>query len=173
MEPVLSQEFLKSILHYCPQTGLFVWKVRSDVSKSWNTRFSGKTAGYRWKASRRVTYICIRILDYPFLGHRVAWFYMTGEWPPLVDHWDTDGTNNAWGNLRLASKAQNAINADLSISNKSGVLGVCETRFGTYRAFMRINGKSVHLGSFKTKEAAAVARKNAEKDVYGNFSRQP
>ena len=73
-EPCLDQETLKRILRYSKATGEFFWRKRDDVRREWNTRFAGKRAGYAWtdRKGTGVTYWVIRIMDYPFLAHRVA-----------------------------------------------------------------------------------------------------
>lgn len=171
--PNLDQKILQSILHYDPTTGIFVWRIRQDCPKTWNTRYAGKVAGYEWKASRNVTYRCIRIFDWPFLAHRLAYLYMTGEWPDeTVDHRDLDGLNNTWDNLRPATKSQNAANTPVLSTNTSGLKGVSR-QSGTrrYRATIRINGRQQWLGSFATKEEAAAAYAAAAKAKSGEFAR--
>jgi len=165
--PYLDQKILQAILHYDPATGIFVWRIRPDCPKTWNTRYAGKVAGYDWKASTNVTYRCIRIFDWPFLGHRLAYLYMTGEWPQeTVDHRDLDGLNNAWDNLRPATKSP------APCTNTSGLKGVSR-QSGTrrYRATIRVDGRQQWLGSFSTKEEAAAAYAAAAKAKSGEFAR--
>jgi hypothetical protein len=67
----LTQEYLKSILHYNPDTGIFIWKERKNLigkQKVFNTRFSGKNAG----SLNTIKYIAIRINDIDYLAHRLA-----------------------------------------------------------------------------------------------------
>jgi len=50
----------------------------------------------------------------------------------------------------------------------SGVTGVSKHKLG-WQATVRVNGKSVHLGLFKTIEEAAAVRAASEKTEYGQF----
>jgi hypothetical protein len=174
-QPYLDQATLKSLLHYDPETGIFTWKTRTDVNRAWNTRYAGKVAGYNWTPPPgNISYRSIRIFDWPFLGQRLAWLYMTGEWPEnVVDHRDHDGLNNRWTNLRAADRPQNAANAGALRSNKLGLRGVCLHKpSGRYRATIRANGKQRHLGHFKTAEEARAAYIAAAIEIYGEFARQ-
>lgn len=172
-EPYLDQSILKSLLEYDAMSGDFTWKLRVDVGKTWNTRYSGKLAGYEWQACPNVRYRCIRIFDWPFLAHRLAWLYVTGEWPAeSVDHKDTNGLNNRWSNLRMASKAQNGHNTRKPRTNTSGYKGVSLHRTtGRYRAYIRHDGRQIWLGYHDTAEAAHEAYKRAAIELRGKFAR--
>ena len=76
---MLTQERLKEVLHYDPETGIFMWLVAP------NGRIRvGMEAG-----SSHDGYIGIKVDRILYKAHRLAWFYMTGEWPANdVDHWD-------------------------------------------------------------------------------------
>ena len=109
---MLTAERLREVLNYDPQSGEF----RRRVDR-------GRGRGHRWKAGtiagRKAQYIHINI-DYAlYAAHRLAWLYMTGEWPSRgIDHIDRDKHNNAWSNLRLADKSQNAMNSKMRSTNK-------------------------------------------------------
>jgi YrbI family 3-deoxy-D-manno-octulosonate 8-phosphate phosphatase len=106
----ITLEYLRSILHYDPKTGIFTWKTRTDVPKEWNTRFAGSQAGSddkngRWK---------ILINGYQYRANRLAWFYVYGVWPPKkVDHKNRNSFNDELKNLRLATNSQNAGNSKI------------------------------------------------------------
>ncbi len=169
--PNLTQDQLQALLHYCPETGVFTWKHRPAGSKQWNTRYAGKAAGFDWTLGT-ATYRSIRIFDWPFLGHRLAWFYMTGGWPALVDHRDNDGLNNRWGNLREATKAQNACNSRIPKTNSTGFKGVSQVKkTGRYRAYITHDGKQINLGHFASIEEAHSAYARASRGARGEFAR--
>src|ERR1035437_5724966 len=102
----LTQEKLKELLHYDPETGLFTWK---------NTRHNavkiGAIAGY-W---RKDGYVGIYVLGHHYLAHRIAWLYMTCEWPEFeIDHENRKYSDNRWKNLREATHLQNMHNVSRS-----------------------------------------------------------
>lgn len=168
--PTLTQDLLKSLLVYDPATGAFTWLKRPGRT-AWNTRYAGKLAGYDWRIGK-LTYRCIRLFDWPFMAHRLAVLYMTGQWPPQdVDHRDTDGLNNRWSNLRLATKVDNAGNTGVKKSNKTGLKGVSRSSSGRFRANISIDGRQTCLGTFATPEAAHEAYKRAALRKYAEFAR--
>lgn len=77
--PYLTQAQLTAMLTYDETSGDFTWKVRSDARPQWNGRYAGKRAGYVREATGGGLYISIRIFDWPFAAHRLAWLYMTGK----------------------------------------------------------------------------------------------
>lgn len=166
--PILTQQIVQRLLHYDASTGIFLWRPRTDVRKGWNTRYAGKPAGYTWRPKgSSVTYLCIRVFDYPFCGHRLAVLYMTGAWPTCeVDHRDLDGLNNRWSNLRLATKAQNTANRRPPVNNRSGFKGV-SIDGDRFRATFRRK----FLGYRATAEEAAELYNEAAHRHFGEFAR--
>lgn len=171
--PHLDQAALRAMLHYDPETGVFTWLPRADARPQWNGRWAGKQAGYAREATGGGLYWSIRIYDWPFHASRLAWLYMTGEWPAnLVDHRDLDGLNNRWINLREATKAQNAANTRPSKANTSGFKGVSwHAQAGRFRAYIRENKRQVFLGYFDTAGEAAAAYAKAAIRIHGEFAR--
>jgi len=169
--PHLDQDTLKALLNYEPETGVFTWRERTDVRAQWNSRYAGKQAGYDWRVGN-VAYRSIRIFDWPFLAHRLAWLYVTGQWPENdVDHEDGNGLNNRWHNLRAATKAQNGANRGATKRNKTGFKGVSRTKDGRYRATIQVNGRWRWLGAFDTAEKAHEAYQQSARQLAGEFAR--
>jgi len=162
----LTQDRLKELLSYNPLTGVFLWLEGRGGKKA------GDVAGCR----KRI-YTFISVDDRVYRAHLLAWFYMTGEWPdPFVDHRDLDKHNNAWVNLRLATKSQNQANIGLIKSNKSGLKGVSRYRAGEsygkpWQACITKDGKSMNLGHFATKEDAHAAYVATAERLFGEFAR--
>lgn len=155
---MITQERLKELLKYNPETGEFVWKL----SRGGNTK--GTVAGN----SNNRNYIQIKIDKKLYKGHRLAFLWMTGSFPKkglMVDHINRNPSDNRWCNLRVVTSSENQQNSSLSKANSSGFKGVsfCKTR-KRWVAQIAPNRKNKHLGYFLTKEEAYQARLEAEKE---------
>ena len=85
----------------------------------------------------------------------------------VVDHINRNKQDNRVCNLRNTDKSINAYNSKLSTKNTSGVKGVIfrkDTR--KWQARIMKNQKTIYLGCYTTKEAAAKARQEAEREMY-------
>lgn len=165
----LTIERLKELLAYDPETGVFTYRVRNGKNGR-PSRRGGKVAG---SLDNSVGYLRIGIDNHKYLAHRLAVFYVTGEWPTnLVDHDDLDGVNNRWSNIRHATKSQNAANSRLSNVNSTGFKGVSFCRStNRYRADIRVDGKSINLGRFDSPETAHAAYVSAAVQHFGEYAR--
>lgn len=163
---MIDQKELRRMLNYDPATGVFTWLVKPNR----NIRV-GSVAGCFGKGSPGYCYIKIGGRDY--LAHRLAWLYMTGEWPTeQIDHRDTDRLNNQWRNLRAANRSQNKANGKRQINNTSGFKGVYwDARYRKFCARIRVNGKTIHLGYRITAEEAHALYVAAALEHYGEFAR--
>lgn len=154
-------------LSYDAETGVFRWKIR--VQCHGGGRRPGDAAG-----TNKDGYVVILLFGRQYRAHHLAWLVMTGEWPPIdrdIDHENRVRSDNRWGNLRLATRAQNNLNSGKRHDNSSGFKGVHRLRkTGSYYARIQHAGKIIHLGVFKTKELAAAARAEAELKFYGEFA---
>lgn len=98
-----------------------------------------------------------------YLGHRLAWFYVTGRWPVEVDHHNRVKGDDRWRNLRELSHPANCANVDVRRHSRSGVKGVYwEAARGKWHAYIDRLQHRKHLGRFTTLAAAKSARRNAE-----------
>lgn len=83
------------------------------------------------------------------------------------DHIDHNGLNNQKVNLRNCDRFQNMRNRRPWSS--SGKLGVYLYKHYIY-AQIKVNGKSIHIGNFKTIEDAALAYDKVAKIHFGEFA---
>lgn len=159
----LTLEKLCSILRYDPQTGNWTWLIQKNNRFKAGSR-AGSNAGRYW---------VIKIDGETFTAHHLAFFYMTGRWPQEeMDHKDTDTFNNAWSNLREATRSQNCANRRLHKNNTSGYKGVIwHKQRGRWAAQIRISGTTKHLGFFDTPELASEAYAAAAIETFGEFAR--
>lgn len=136
-------------LAYDQASGVFTWRIRPSQRTMLGTiAGSIDTHGYRQIRYRRKMY----------LAHRLAWLFMTGDWPTMqIDHINGDRLDNRWTNLRQASHSVNSQNRRWPTKrNKSGVLGVFRDG-AKWRACIRVKGKTIGLGTFDSLDAAGNA----------------
>lgn len=156
----ITQAELKKLLAYDPITGEWTW-LSSGKGRRPDSRAGTMCGGYA----------NIRINRRGYAAHRLAWLYMTGEWPTLdVDHENRIKTDNRWGNLRLATRAQNNANALKRSRNKSGFKGVTAFR-QKWCAWIRADYKSIYLGLYDSPEEAHEAYLSAARERWGAFAR--
>lgn len=89
-----------------------------------------------------------------------------------VDHKNGDGLDCRRENLRFASYAQNAMNVRrrCAAASSSGFKGVRCATGGRWKAYIKINGKQIHLGVFDSKEDAAAAYDSMAVELFGEFA---
>lgn len=149
-EIMLTQERLKEVLIYDPDTGNFIWAMNrmGPVRK-------GEIAG----TIDNNGYVKIWIDRKQYRAQRLAFLYMAGNFPDIADHKNGIVADNRWCNLRNLSKTANGQNISKPRShNKCGFLGVQKhTDYDKFVARIVIKGKEKYLGIFDTPELAHAA----------------
>lgn len=166
----LTQQELKKLICYDPETGIFTWRCRGIeyfdhcknpelTYKQWNAQNAGKEAG-----CIVCGYCDIILLKKKYLAHRLAWFYMEVYWPEhQIDHIDRNRSNNKWDNLRHVSQSCNLKNVFLGKGNTTGVRGVTYRKDrNIYQVYISTNTKHKYVGCYKTLKEAAMARWKVE-----------
>ena len=104
-------------------------------------------------------------------SHRIAWALFYGEWPEdQIDHVNGVKSDNRIANLRKASNSQNGKNLSIKKNNTSGYPGVSFDKANNkWRAMIKVNYKSIHLGRFTELSDAIAAKKDAEIKYYGEW----
>jgi hypothetical protein len=151
---------LRELLNYDPETGIFTRRV--DVH------------GGRYKAGDVVGninrgYVETSVDRQTYCAHRLAFLYMTGEWPKhYVDHRNLVRSDNRWANLREATPRLNQENKiKANAGNRSGYLGVTKQSTGhTFMAKIKSMGVERYLGNFKTAEEAHQAYLSAKRRLH-------
>ncbi len=159
----LTIERLRECLSYDSNTGVFTWLLSGA---GWVR--PGDVAGWESHGYRR-----IHIDKKYYYAHRIAWFYIHGEWPKeQIDHIDGDRCNNRIVNLRAATNSENAYNKKMTRRNTSGHKGVYFHKAAKkWTAMIRSKSGHIYLGLYKTKELAHAAYADAAMKYHGEFAR--
>ena len=174
--PLPPIEFLRECLAYEPATGAFTWRRRPATHFSselrcaqWNTRHAGTPAlvsvrkdGY---LAGEVVYEGRRVR---LNAARVAFLFVTGEQPEVVDHKNGVVIDNGAENLRAATNVQNVWNLTKHKQGKILPRGVVQER-GKFVAGIAENGKRKRIGSFSCPTAAHLAYRVYARAVRGEF----
>ena len=161
-----TQARIKQRLRYEPDTGLWFWQ---GTTKTGRRRSGTVRAG----SLRGDGYYDIRLDELLYRAHILAWIYMTGEPPESdIDHEDRDRGNNRWGNLRLATDAENQANRPAQANNTSGYKGVTWHKMsGKWWARANVGGKQHSFGLFHDVHEAGLAASQGRRKLHGRFAR--
>lgn len=162
----LTHAVLIEVLDYNAKTGVFRWKtpkLNSHMKK-------GDVAG----CINNQGYQIIVINKKLYRAHRLAWFYVHGQWPTQIDHVNNIRLDNKIVNLREATISQNCCNRK-KINGKSIAKGVSRSsprsRTNKYQATIKLGSERVHLGYFDNEEDASIAYVMASILNHGEFGR--
>ena len=152
-DSILTQERLKELLDYNPDTGLFTWLVSTNNRVKVGDIAVANSHGY----------VLIRIDKRLHKAHRLAFLYMEGAMPEdQVDHIDHSRDNNSWSNLRHTTQAGNNRNATKRKTNTSGFTGVSWNKDSSkWISQVRVDGRQKNLGRYIEIWDAICARKSA------------
>lgn len=175
-KPLPDQALLNKLLRYEPETGKLFWRARpiemfssggvgaKATHRTWNSKYAEKEAFPCSKPKGARGYIQAQIFKKKYLAHRIIWKMVTGDDPSLIDHINGDKTDNRFANLRDVSELENGQNLAMHSRNSSGCTGVMwNKQFERWHAFISVMGKRRHLGLYKSKDEAVLARKAGER----------
>lgn len=160
MKPTCGE--LKKILEYDASTGVFKWRI--DLGSA----VAGDIAGY----TNTDGYVRIKINGKFYQAHRLAWLYVTGDWPPAkIDHANRVRNDNRWLNLRAATTGQN--NANSVARSSSGHKSVVwSKRDRIWLVMLKSNSKVLRGGRYPCLLDAVAAAIGLRQQVHGDFSGQ-
>jgi len=159
----LTQDYLKSLLHYNPETGEWKWLIRKAVCVSEKKQAGGICDVYGIKRRK------IGIDHKVYTAARLAFLYMLGRWPMgVVDHFDGNGLNDKWENLREVSQHDNMKNV---LTHRDLPMGVYQWKNGKYYSRIMLDGKSECLGTFETMEEARDIYISRRHELMGKYPR--
>lgn len=157
---MLTASALRERVHYDPDTGIFRYRiVPRGISPAQAALPIGALGGNG--------YLSMGLAYKKYYLHRLAWLYMTGEWPrEEIDHEDTDRLNNRWSNLREANSRVNKENQRRAKShNTSGLLGVSRKR-NKFEAVIHVDHRRHRLGMFASAIDAHAAYLAAKRQLH-------
>ena len=168
----LSADEVRSAVDYDPETGVMTWRYIHSRNSKANIRRIGTPVGTKCKKTNRIV---VRLYGRIYKVHRLAWIWMTGEWPEdFIDHINRDPSDNSWSNLRIASNSENQSNRTAPSDNKSGHKGV-HWHKNTSKWIVQIqrDGKQITVGRFDDVDAAGAAYQSAARTLFGQFACDP
>ena len=149
MKELVTLERLKELMTYDPETGIFTRNIDRRRHKKGTQVGSVAKSGYLQTIING---------NYYYL-HRLAYFYMTGEWPPkYIDHIDMNKQNNAWSNLRPVTHQQNAFN--------NAAMGFVKTGPLSWLAAIRCGEERINLGTYSCPLLARLAYVDAKQEFH-------
>jgi hypothetical protein len=155
----LTSNRVRELLDYDAESGIFTWKIDRSIRVR---------AGDRAGSIQHDGYIKIGINGSAYFAHRLAWLWVTGEWPKEeIDHVNLVKDDNRFCNLREATRLGNVVNIPPRQRPTALPRGVSIARNGKFVA--QIAG--LHLGTFATPDEAGQVYNIAATDLYGEFYR--
>jgi hypothetical protein len=158
---MLTQEILKELLHYDPDTGIFTWKI----TKSFRSQVGTIAGGHD-----NYGYLQISINYKLYKAHRLAWLWAYGAWPKdQIDHINCIKNDNRIINLRESNNIENKQNLKKchKDNKSSGLLGVSFHKpMKKFESVIMVNGKKIRLGYFYDKHEAHEAYIKAKRELH-------
>ena len=149
---MITQERLKELVSYNPDTGVFTWNKNIK---------GGAQAGCKAGSVFKSGYVYLGLDGKSYTAHRLVWLYVSGTIPMLIDHINRDKADNRLCNLRVSSHSENGHNSNIRCNNTSGYTGVSKAG-EKWNAYITVNRKRFNLGYFATPEAANDAYTKAK-----------
>ena len=158
-QATLTQERLRELLDYDPETGIFRWRAST-----------GRKAGSEAGCLSHFGYRVIRINDQLYYAHRLIWLYVHGVWPSdQLDHINGVRLDNRLWNLREATNSENQGNRKVTRNGLKGAF--FRKRNRNWQSKIVKNGKCHSLGCFDTELEAHLAYVAAALRLHGEFAR--
>ena len=157
----LTVDLLNHLFKYDKETGELRW----DVKKA------GVTYGAIAGCSNGRGYLVARVNGNLYYVHRLIFLMHKGYLPKIIDHINGDKLDNRIENLRSATVGQNQHNRKTNTNNTSGYKGVCwDKAMKKWRARIKLEDKSIHLGYFTNAEEADKVVRAAREELHGSFA---
>lgn len=156
-DSTLTQARLKELMHYDPDTGVFVRIAKARGAKVGKSSWADNGHGH----------IRMTVDGVQYVAHRLAWFYVHGVWPiKFLDHINGNRQDNRICNLRECDDELNQQNRHAAPSHSSTRLIGATPHQGRFRAQIRVKKKLIRLGCFDTAEEAHAAYLKAKRELH-------
>ena len=162
MQKLPTRKELNALFKYDGDSGNLIYKKsRGRVKK-------GSIAGYMNDEGYRK----VGINKKYYSAHRIIFFMHYGYWPQEVDHIDHDISNNKIENLRSCTRSENRMNSYSNKNATSRYKGVFPsgTQRNPWKAKIKINGRTISLGNYKSEVQAAKAYNLAAIEYFGDYA---
>jgi HNH endonuclease len=155
---MISFDRLREYLNYDPLSGTFTHLTDHPL---WHFR-QGDMAG----GTDSSGYVIVGVDGRRYKAHRLAWLFMTGEWPQdCIDHRNGIRDDNRFENLRDVSSRENNTNKAAHRSGKLPGVTFQPRREKPWRSRITLDGKQRYLGNFRTAEEAFGAYQSAVSEM--------
>ena len=143
---------LLSFVDVFPETGKIYWN-----DKAYHKSKRGKEAGSI--VCEEYPYTKIKYAGKNYMRHRIIFYYVHGYLPIIVDHKNGLDFGDCIDNLQESDPVHNILKKNKTRKSKTTTSKGVDYRSsrGKYRAQIRINGKTKHIGYYDTEEQASIA----------------
>jgi hypothetical protein len=137
---------------------------------TWKKTFSNRAIqGTKITRTNVYGYVPLGFKGKKFLAHQIIFMLHHGFYPKTIDHINGIKNDNRIENLRQIETYQNCCNR-LPRFNELKYKGVSPTKNKKWRSRIRFNGKEIFIGTFETKDEAAIAYKEKAIELQQEFS---
>ena len=148
------------------ECGSLIWKNPPRR----HPRLKGTPAG-SVRSNRGKSYVHIKMDGVPLKRSWLIFLWVNRRWPTYcIDHINGNPTNDGIGNLREASRMQNAWNHKTRAKQEKTPMGVRRLPSGRYLARIRCNHTPISLGTFGTAAEAHAAYLGKRKELFGEYA---
>ena len=159
----LTVGLLNELFEYDKETGDLIWRESKANGKVKKGAIAGTVDTYG--------YIKIDLNYKKHRAHRLVFLMHKGYLPKTIDHINGKRSDNRIENLRAVTAGQNQHNRKINRNNTSGYKGVSwDTRLKSWKAYITLESKNIHLGSYKTPEEADAVVRKAREELHGIFA---
>lgn len=151
---------VRDALSYDAETGEFAWNISTGRVRP----------GVRAGVLKPSGYVLVQIDGRSHGAHRLAWLWMTGEWPKdQIDHINGNRRDNRFCNLRDVPGSVNQQNQRVAQSHNrtSRYLGVSwHSRSKKWRAAITLKGRTIEIGKYSDELEAHAAYLNKKREIH-------